>query len=139
MRKLLLLFLLTSFFSCEKNNSNDILPNIDVNVVLDLNLPEYVELKTPSNWDYVNGGLQGIIVLNTGNGNPHYKAFELACPNNDCTTPMNFDGSFKLKCPCDNSEYSIIEGSPQTAGNAHFAREYKVNQVNENTLIITNF
>lgn len=139
MRKFLLLFLLTSFFSCEKNNTNDILPTIDVNVVLDLNLPEYVNLKIPSNWAYVNGGLKGIIIQNTGIGNPNYKAFERACPNNDCATPMNFDGSLKLKCSCDNSEYSIIDGSPQTAGNSHFAREYKVNQVNESTLIITNY
>jgi nitrite reductase/ring-hydroxylating ferredoxin subunit len=139
MRKFLLLFLLTSFFSCEKNNTNDILPTIDVNVVLDLNLPEYVNLKTPSNWAYVSGGLKGIIIQNTGIGNPNYKAFERACPNNDCATPMNFDGSLKLKCSCDNSEYSIIDGSPQTAGNSHFAREYKVNQVNESTLIITNY
>ncbi|MCF6181384.1 hypothetical protein [Lutibacter sp.] len=139
MRKLLLLFLLTSFFSCEKNNSNDILPNIDVNVVLDLNLPQYVQLKTPSDWVYVQGGLQGIVVQNTGIGNPHYKAFERACPNNDCTVPMTFDGSLKLKCSCDNSEYSIIDGSPQTTGNIHFAREYKVNEINENTLIITNY
>jgi len=139
MRKFLLLFLLTSFFSCEKNNTNDILPNVDVNIVLDLNLPEYVQLKTPSDWVYVQGGLQGIIVQNTGIGNPHYKAFERACPNNDCTTPMNFDGSLKLKCTCDQSEYSIIDGAPQTAGNSHFAREYKVNVVSENTLIITNY
>ena len=139
MRKLLLLFLLTSFFSCEKNNSNDILPNINVNVVLDLNLPQYVQLKTPSGWVYVQGGLQGIVVQNTGIENPHYKAFERACPNNDCTTPMTFDGSLKLKCSCDNSEYNIIDGSPQTAGNIHFAREYKVNEVNKNTLIITNY
>jgi len=139
MRKLLLLFFLISFFSCEKNNSNDILPNIKVNVVLDLNLPEYIKLKTPSDWTYVQGGLQGIVVQNTGIGNPNYKAFERACPNNDCSSPMTFDGSLKLKCPCDNSEYSIIDGSPQTAGNIHFAREYKVNVVNESTLIITNF
>jgi nitrite reductase/ring-hydroxylating ferredoxin subunit len=139
MRKFLLLFLITFFFSCEKNNTNDILPNIDVNVVLDLNLPEYIQLKTPSNWVYVQGGLQGIVVQNTGIGNPNFKAFERACPNNDCTSPMTFDGSLKLKCSCDNSEYSIIDGSPQTAGNIHFAREYKVNQVNENTLIITNY
>ncbi len=51
---------------------------------------------------------------------------------------MNFDGSLKLKCPCDNSEYSIIDGSPQTAGNIHFAREYKV-ILNGSTLNIRNF
>jgi nitrite reductase/ring-hydroxylating ferredoxin subunit len=139
MRKFLLLLIVISFISCEKNSTNDILPTIEVNEVIDLNLPEYVQLNTPSGWVYIQGGLQGIVVQNTGIGNPHYKAFERACPNNDCTTPMIFDGSLKLKCSCDNSEYSIIDGAPQNAGSNYFAREYKVNVVSENTLIITNY
>jgi hypothetical protein len=52
---------------------------------------------------------------------------------------MTFDGSLKMKCPCDASEYSIIDGSPQSAGNLHFAREYRVNVLNSSTINITNF
>ncbi|MGV6845908.1 MAG: phosphoribosylaminoimidazole carboxylase [Lutibacter sp.] len=139
MRKFILLIFIFSIFSCEKNPTNDILPTVDVNVVIDLNLPEYINLQTPSNWVYANGGLKGIFIQNTGTGNPKFKAFERACPNNDCSAPMTFDGSLKLKCSCDESEYSIIDGAPQTSGNNHFAREYKVNQINESTLIITNY
>lgn len=139
MRKLFLLLALALFFSCEKNDTNDILPDVYVDETINLNLPQYINLQTPSGFAYTNGGIKGIIIQNTGIGNPPYKAFDRACPNNDCATPMNFDGSLKLKCPCDNSEYSIIDGSPQTAGNKHFAREYKVFVINSATLKITNF
>lgn len=139
MRKLFLLLALALFFSCEKNDTNDILPDVFVDETINLNLPQYIDLQTPSGWVYTNGGIKGIIIQNTGIGNPPYKAFDRACPNNDCQTPMNFDGSLKLKCPCDNSEYSIIDGSPQTSGNKHFAREYKVFVINSATLKITNF
>ena len=139
MRKLLLLILIIPFFSCEKNDMNDILPNIPVNVIIDLNLPQYIDLQTPSGWTYASGGLKGILIQNTGIGSQPFKAFDRACPNNDCNSPMIFDGSLKFKCPCDDSEYSIIDGSPQTSGFSNFAREYRVNLINNSTLNITNF
>lgn len=139
MRYSLLLSLLLFFTSCEKNDTIDLLPKKSVNIIIDLNLPQYIALQTPSGWAYTAGGLRGIIIQNTGIGNPPYKAFDRACPNNDCNLPMVFDGSLKLKCPCDNSEYSIIDGSPQTPNNKQFAREYRVLVINSNTLNITNF
>ena len=139
MRNLLLLILLIPFLSCEKNDINNLLPNVPVNVIIDLNLPQYIDLQTPSGWSYTNGGLKGILIQNTGIGSQPFKAFDRACPNNDCNSPMLFDGSLKFKCPCDDSEYSIIDGSPQTSGYIHFAREYRVNLLNSSTLNITNF
>lgn len=139
MQRLFLSFILFFLFSCEKNDTNDLLPDFKVNKTIDLNLPQYIDLNTPSGWAYASGGIQGLFIQNSGIGNPPYKAFERACPNYDCNSPMIFDGSLKLKCPCDNSEYSIIDGSPQTAGNSHFAREYRVNVLNSTTLNITNF
>ena len=138
MRKLFLLFLIILHFSCEKNEVNDILPNVPVNIIINLDLPQFIKLKTPPNWEYAKGGINGILIQSTGL-TPAYKAYDRSCPNNDCTSEMVFDGSLKMKCPCDNSEYSIIDGSPQTAGNSHFAREYRVTEINPSTLNITNF
>ncbi|NLP57422.1 hypothetical protein [Lutibacter sp. B1] len=139
MRKIILLLVAISFLSCEKNDTNDSLPDVNVDITVNLNLPQYIDLQTPSGWAYTSGGVKGIVIYNMGTGNPPYKAFDRACPNNDCNSPMTFDGSLKLKCPCDNSEYSIIDGSPQTKGNKHFAREYRVNVLNSSALNITNF
>jgi hypothetical protein len=139
MRNSILIICLFILISCEKNDSLDILPNKSVNVTLNLDLPQYVNLLTPTGWAYTNGGLNGIVIQNTGIGNPPYKAFDRACPNNVCQTPMSFDGSLKLKCSCDDSEYSILDGSPQTSGNNNYAREYRVTLVNSRTINITNF
>ncbi|MDD3722987.1 MAG: hypothetical protein PHW92_10990 [Lutibacter sp.] len=139
MHKLFLLLVLAVFFSCEKNETNDLLPDVYVDETINLNLPQYIDLQTPSGWAYVKGGIKGIVIQNTGIGNPPYKAFDRACPNNDCTTSMTFDGSLRMKCSCDKSEYSIIDGSPQTAGNNLFAREYRVNVINESTINVRNF
>jgi len=132
------LFLLT-LLSCEKNLRNDLLPEVRVDLTIDLNLPQYIDLQTPAGWAYTNGGLKGIVIQHTGVGNPPYKAFERACPNNDCTVPMVFDGSLALSCHCDNSSYSIIDGSPQTDGHGQFAREYRVQRVGTHSLNISNF
>ena len=139
MRKLLLLLTIAIFYSCEKNEVLDLLPTLSVNISIDRNLPQYIDLQTPSGWAYTNGGLRGILVLNTGIGTPPFKAFDRACPNDDCPAPMNFDGSLKMKCTCDDSEYSIIDGSPQTSGHKQFAREYKVNVSSGSILNIRNF
>jgi len=144
MRKLLLLCLLIITFSCEKNDTDDLLQDTDVYVTIDLNLPQYIDLQTPTGWEYTTSGMdgiEGILIINTSNNlsNPTYKAFERACPNNDCSSPMEFDGSLKLKCSCDGSEYSIIDGSPQTEGYNHFAREYNVLQIGSSTLKIINY
>ncbi len=139
MHKLFLLLVLALFYSCEKNETNDLLPDVFVDETINLNLPQYIDLQTPSGWAYTDGGIKGIIIQNTGIGNPPYKAFDRACPNNDCAVPMTFDGSLRMKCSCDNSEYSIIDGSPQTTRNNHFAREYKVIITSSSTLIISNF
>lgn len=139
LKKIAILFVVATLYSCEKNEVNDLLPKVVVDETINLNLPQYINLLTPTGSVYNKGGYRGILIQNTGIGNPPYKAFERACPNNDCTIPMNFDGSLKMKCSCDQSEYSIIDGSSQTKGFNRFAREYKVVVLNNNTIYISNF
>ena len=139
MQRFLLLCVILLFFACEKNETIDALPDIRANEIINLNLPQYQNLLIPSGSATANGGLKGILILNTGIGKPPYKAFERACPNFDCDQPMTFDGSLRMKCSCDLSEYSIIDGSPQTKGFSNFAREYRVLVLNNSTLNITNF
>ena len=83
MKKLLLLFVVTPFLlSCSNNgfnNNNPYLPNYTVNIQIDLNLPQYSNLKFVSNAIFIpNDGIRGVFVFNTGSG---YNAFDAACPN----------------------------------------------------------
>ena len=143
MKKIIFTLISALFFiSCSVDpQDNDLLPNTTVNRNIDLNLPEFINLLTPSGWVYTSGGRNGIIIYNTGiaNSTTEFKAFDRACPLNDCSSPMTFNGSTKLKCPCDDSEYSILDGSSQTAGTTLSAREYLVTRISSSILLITNF
>ena len=125
-----------TLFSCEDNTRiNSCFRNSIAQVSLDLNNPQLNGLLTPTGFAEVNGGLQGIILYN--GATLGYKAFDRKCPKFDCNTPMSFDGS-RLKCSCDNSEYSILTGEPLPQGtDACFAREYTVTQ-NGSSLRISN-
>ena len=66
MKKILFFLFTISFISCEENDPQDILPEVKVNITISLNLPQYLELQTPSGWAYTNGGIKGIIIQNIG-------------------------------------------------------------------------
>jgi nitrite reductase/ring-hydroxylating ferredoxin subunit len=142
-------FLLIAFpmlFGCSTNspnNNNPYLPNYAVNLEINLNLPQYSDLKFVSNAVYIpnQGSIRGIIVFNSGSG---YNAFDAACPNqalSDCST-MTFKkiddqriDRTNVVCPCDNAEYSLFSG--QSAGKQYPLKQYRV-QVNGNVLRVYN-
>ncbi|PCI06212.1 MAG: hypothetical protein COB81_01395 [Flavobacteriaceae bacterium] len=139
-RILFYLFFIALLVACEKNTTNDVLPEVDVDTTVDLNLPSYLDLNIPNGWAvHLSNkvGVNGILILNTGT-TPSYKAFDLACPNFDCDSRLEFEGGLKLTCACDGEQYSILSGAPQTEGYKYFAREYRVSKVG-NLLRITNF
>jgi nitrite reductase/ring-hydroxylating ferredoxin subunit len=135
----LLIFFLT--FSCSNNNidPNNILPNVPVNETIFLNNPQYINLQVVGGWAVAPGGIKGILIYHSGINN--YVAFERACPHlapQNCSQ-MHVESSIKMVCPCDDSEFSILNGSPLTEGVKFPARQYRVVLVGPNTLNITNF
>lgn len=127
-RNTLFLILILILSSCEDNTRiNACFQNSIAPVTFDLNLPQFNGLRTPNGSAEVNIGLQGVILYN--GVTLGYKAFDRKCPKFDCYTPMTFDGQ-RLKCVCDESEYSILTGEPLPQGiDACFAREYTVTQI----------
>jgi nitrite reductase/ring-hydroxylating ferredoxin subunit len=136
-KTILLIFLF--LINCESDDQNTILPKVPVNVTVNLTLPQFNKLLTPGNWAYVDGGIKGIIIYNVNNNT--YRAYERSCPHlppSDCTR-MNVEQSFKMKCPCDSSEFSILDGTPITPNINSRALEYRITIINTSTLKITNF
>jgi len=124
-------------FGCSNdspNNNNPYLPIYQVNTEINLNLPQYSDLKFVSNAVYIaNQGVRGIIVFNMGSG---YNAFDAACPNqalSSCST-MTIKGINAI-CACDNAEYSLFSG--QSKGKQYPLRQYRV-EVNGNVLRVFN-
>ena len=134
----LLLIAFPTLFSCSSNstnNNNPNLPNYSVNLDINMNLPQYSNLKFVSNAVYISGqGVRGIIVFN--NSGTTYNAFDAACPNqalSSCST-MTINGIYAV-CACDSAEYSLFSG--QAAGKQYPLKQYRV-EVNGNLLHVFN-
>ena len=136
MRKIILLLtLLSFFFSCNDNgfnNKNPYLPNYTFTV--DINMSFYDHLKFPSNGIYYSAeGVRGIIIFNTGSG---FNAFDAACPNqalSACST-MTVSGINSV-CSCDDAKYSLFTG--QSPGKQYPLKQYRV-EVRGNVLRVYN-
>lgn len=139
MKRVILISLLTLLFACKKTEeTNNCFPFISVNESINLNLPQYINLRTPGNSVYITGGHRGIVIYNV-NGKD-FKAFDRACPNHiDSCLPMTIKNDIRLKCSCNNVEYNILNGSPLVGKSTCFAKEYNVENLNGTVLRITNF
>lgn len=116
MRHLTILLLLLLTISCSsddsKNYNNPYLIPTTVNLQLNLNLPQYNQLKYPGNHVTIHHqGIKGIVIycVNTD----LYIAHELSDPNhlpNECST-MTVEGAV-ASCPCpeDDNSYDLITG-----------------------------
>lgn len=134
----LLLLVFPVLFGCSTNspnNNNPYLPNYPVNVEINMNLPQYSDLKFVSNAVYIaNQGVRGIIIFN--NSGTTYNAFDAACPNqalSSCST-MTFKkiddqriDRTNVVCACDNAEYSLFSG--QSKGKQYPLKQYRVEVV----------
>jgi len=120
-----------------QNNPN--LLNIQFNVELNLNLPQFSPLNFSGNAIYVGGqgiGNDGIIVVNTGSG---FVAWDASDPNEiprECTR-LQIDGlSAASTCQNPNS-YSLVTGQPLDDGLPFGLLNYRVS-ANGNILNVFN-
>jgi nitrite reductase/ring-hydroxylating ferredoxin subunit len=134
-KKAIIFFAFILIFACESNDYNsrcDIINNQTINLAN----PQFIDLQVPGGWAYSNGGPKGLVIYNLNNS---YKAFSRECPSDKtCANKMSIVNDFKLVCPCDDSEYSIIDGQPQTTGFTVPVCEFTVNPSGNTILIITN-
>ncbi|MCK5815754.1 MAG: hypothetical protein KAH07_07405 [Flavobacteriaceae bacterium] len=135
-KKIILVLLLFILFSCESTEDNRRC-NIINNQTINLANPQFINLQVPGGWAYANGGARGLVIYNFGN---NFKAFSRECPaDRTCTEPMTMLNDIKLVCSCDDSEYSILDGSPQTPGFNQSVCEFRVYKASGSILNITNF
>lgn len=99
---------------CEKNN--DYIPNIYVNIDIDLSLPEYSELNALGNSIFIEGGNAGLIIYHFASN--EYKVYDRNCsyqPSLACAYIDSVNSSVAY-CGCCTSAFLLhLDG---TAANA---------------------
>jgi nitrite reductase/ring-hydroxylating ferredoxin subunit len=105
---------LTGLLGCSPDLSDDPIPYQPFpDIILNLNLPDNIALKTKGASKEISGGIRGIIVYCQEPG--IYRAYERNCsyhPNDACAT-VNIDNSklFMID-PCCGSSFEFATGNP---------------------------
>lgn len=110
--KISLILLALPFFShCSKNNPNTVIPNVFIDVQLNINEPSSFNLGPIGGWIYINGGSNGLIVYRADLDD--FKCFDRHSTYNVsdwCQVRVDSTG-FVLEDTCSGSEFSIFDGN----------------------------
>jgi len=130
--------ILTLFFSCNKNKVESPVPYVPVDITLDLNLPLYLDLKSPMGGIvYINNvGSKGIAVQNIGND--QFAVFDRHCPYNvteGCKVAADSSNIAGLRdYDCCSSLFNMLnnglpESGPATVGLKAYRYNYTGNSL----------
>ena len=134
MKNIVLIFSFLLFINCTDTSiTNECFESLSITGTINLSNPEFINLLVPSGFAITTLSGRNILLINNTST---YKAYDLECPENDCSSDMTFDG-LKLICPCSEKEYNSLNGSP-IDGDGCFALEYNVTQTSTSTLQISN-
>lgn len=144
-RSILAILLTISVLNISKSCSSrddtvNCFPEVNINVVLNLNLPAYQNLQNVGGWIYVDeqsSGTRGLIVVRTTNG---FKIYDRnaphICPDN--STTLAVENNVKIICPKDGAEWILLTGEPiKISQLAPKTYSYTIDNVS-NTLFIQN-
>jgi nitrite reductase/ring-hydroxylating ferredoxin subunit len=131
--------ILLCMVACTRDLSDDPIPIIPfVDVVINLNLPEYLTLQTNGGHKELStGGVRGLIIYRASATN--YIAYERNCsyhPNEACATVNVHSSGLFMVDPCCSSNFSFTDGSP-TGGPAWRPLQRYRTQLSGTTLIIS--
>ncbi len=144
-RSILAILLTISVLNISKSCSSrddtvNCFPEVNINVVLNLNLPAYQNLQNVGGWIYVDeqsSGTRGLIVVKTTTG---FKIYDRNAPHicPDSSTTLIVENSVKITCPKDGAEWILLTGEPiKVSQLAPKTYAYTIDNVS-NTLFIQN-
>lgn len=113
-----------SFMGCRDQYEG--IPDVNVDVYINLQNPEYQQLAGIGSWAYVSGGSKGIIVFNLDNSN--FAAYERHCtyqPENSCSRVSVEASNFYALDTCCSSRFQLIDGSPASGPAPRALKAYR--------------
>lgn len=112
-KKYTLLFLiLTTVFSCKKDDKDNNVPYTGVDIYIYSNNPSFVDVSVVGGWTYITGGVKGILLYRKSSS--EFMAYERNCtyqPNNSCATIYVDSNDITATDTCCHSQFSIYDGS----------------------------
>lgn len=117
------------FFACSKDQESTV-PNVPVNVRINLDNPGYNNLNTIGGSVYVDGGYRGIIVYRRGIA--EFLAYERTCSfqSTDTCAYVSLDSTISsVGCKCCSSRFQLIDGAPIKGPANASLRRYQTNLV----------
>lgn len=97
--------------SCKEKDPFPI-PNVPVNIILNLDLPSYQTLNAPGGWTYINGGSRGLVIYRNFDEFVALDRHSTYDSENDCAI-VSVDSSnyFILNDSCSDSQYNLLDGT----------------------------
>jgi hypothetical protein len=104
--------ILCAFLTNSCQNEKYPIPNVPVNVTINLDLPSYQPLNSPGGYAYVNGGSRGIVVYRNFDEFVALDRHSTYNSEDECAVvKINPDNVFELIDTCSGSRYSIMNGA----------------------------
>lgn len=132
MKKIIFLIVLLHL-GCE-NEVYDF-PQVDVNLNLYINNPEFFNIGAPGGWIYLNGGVAGILLYRKNLD--EFIAYDRASTYNpvaDCGITVDLDNII-LEDPCSDSQFLITDGSVIQGPASQALKRYNTNLYGNNLSI----
>jgi Rieske Fe-S protein len=98
--------------SCGKGSDHDSIPNIAVDVIIDVNSTMYINLNMVGGYEYLTGGYKGLVVYRVSNN--EFVAYDRACSHDPLITNSRLEmdnSSFVLQDTVCGSSFLILDGS----------------------------
>ncbi|MCG8574556.1 MAG: hypothetical protein MI810_06705 [Flavobacteriales bacterium] len=120
LRYYIILFFIGTLLSSCKEEAYPI-PEVPVNIAINLDLPSYIQLNNPGGYAYVNGGSRGIIVYRNFDEFVALDRHSTYNSQDECAiVDVNPENQFELLDTCSGSVFSILNGTV-ISGPAKFA------------------
>lgn len=138
MKRFVIFVAICTSTGCAPDLSDDAIPWQPFDVIsLNLNLPEYIDLKTDGRSMYIDGGVRGIILYRKNAST--YLAYERNCsfqPNSACATVDVHVSTLYMLCSCCSSTFDLATGLPTSGPAWRPLRQYETS-LNGTILTIT--
>jgi len=100
-------------FSCKDRRQN-ILPEVNFNIYINVNEPQFFDLQVPSGWIYFGGNTVDLIIYR--NTTEEFTALDARSTyqiEDDCMVQV-MDDNVLIEDPCSGSQWLIMDGSVVT-------------------------